>query len=285
MRANSSNIKLLLVDDEEEFLMSSSKALNRRGFDVSVALNGVTALEILEKNEFDAIILDVRMPDIDGLEVFRQIRRMRPEMPAILLTGHTSTEDAFQASRDGIADYLSKPIDMDELARSIHKAIERTRKRLEENNRADGPTGFEEIIRVMLIDDEADFLDAMKRILQRRGMDVTTAQSGEEALALLKESIVDIGILDIKMPGMDGLEVLRRIKKGFPSVEVILLTGHPSIESATQGIKLGASEYIKKPPDVNELVATIRKLYRDRQEAILEQQKKLIEEIRRRYPE
>jgi len=92
-------------------------------------------------------------------------------------------------------------------------------------------------------------------------------------------------VLDVKMPGMDGLEVLRRIKRDFPSVEVILLSGHPSVEAAVQGVKLGASEYMKKPPKIEDLAATIRWLYRSRQKAILEQQKKLIEEIRRRYPE
>jgi len=116
-------------------------------------------------------------------------------------------------------------------------------------------------------------------------MDVITADSGEKALTLLKEGLVDVAVLDIKMPGMDGLEVLRQIKQNFPSVEVILLTGHPSVETATEGIKLGANEYMKKPPDVDELAATIRKLYQNRKETIIAQQKKLIEEIRRRYPD
>ena len=125
----------------------------------------------------------------------------------------------------------------------------------------------------------------MKRVLERRRTEVVTADSGELALTLLKECMIDVVVLDIKMPGMDGLEVLRHIKTDFPHVEVILLTGHPSVEAALEGIKLGANEYMKKPPRIDELVRTIRKLFYNKQEYIQEQQKQLIEDIKRRYPE
>lgn len=92
-------IKLLLVDDEEEFLTASSQALGRRGFDVEIAPNGVTALEMVEKSEFDVLVLDVKMPDIDGIEVFKQIRETLPDLPVVLLTGHSSIDDAFQTSK------------------------------------------------------------------------------------------------------------------------------------------------------------------------------------------
>lgn len=278
-------IKLLLIDDEEEFLTSTSQALGRRGFDVNIAPNGVTALEMVEKNSYDIIVLDVMMPDIDGIDVFKQIREKLPDLPVILLTGHGSIDDAFYASKDGIADYLTKPIDIEELSKRLLKIVEKAEKQRKDNNNSVSPTGFEEVIKVMHVDDEVDFLESMKRVLERRNMEVTTADSGELALTLLKECIIDIVILDVKMPGMDGLETLRRIKNDFPYVEVILLTGHPSVEAALEGIKLGANEYMKKPPEIDELVATIRKLYDNKQKYILEQQKKLIEEIHRRYPD
>ena len=278
-------IKLLLVDDEEEFLTSTSQALGRRGFDVNVAPNGVTALELVEKNSYDIILLDVKMPDIDGIEVFRQIREKLPDLPVILLTGHGSIDDAFYTSKDGIADYLTKPIDIENLSERLHKIVEKAEKQREDNDNTISPMSFGEVIKVMHVDDEVDFLESMKRVLERRNMEVTTAESGELALALLKECIIDVVVLDVKMPGMDGLEVLRHIKTDFPSIEVILLTGHPSVEAALEGIKLGANEYMKKPPEIDELVATIRKLHNNRQKYILEQQTKLIEEIHRRYPD
>ncbi|PKK83053.1 MAG: hypothetical protein CVT49_10490 [candidate division Zixibacteria bacterium HGW-Zixibacteria-1] len=276
--------KLLLVDDEEEFLVSSSKALSRRGFEVDVAPNGVTALEKIDEIVFDAIVLDVKMPDIDGVEVFRQIHEKYPDMPVILLTGHASVGDAFQTSKEGITDYLAKPIDMDELAKRIHHAVAAGKKA------AAAESGFPlidtgEPIRLMIVDDEIDFLDSLKKVLQRRNMEVITASGGEQALGMLRSELVDIMILDVKMPGMDGMEVLRHVKKDFPSVEIILLSGHPSVEAALEGVRLGASEYLKKPPDIDDLTETIRKLYQDKKRVYFEQQQKLIDEIRRRFPE
>jgi DNA-binding NtrC family response regulator len=285
MDRKSNSIKLLLVDDEEEFLMSSSQALSRRGFEVDIALNGVTALEMIEQSNYDLVVLDVKMPDIDGIEVFRQINKKIPDLPVILLTGHSSFQDAFQTSKNGIADYISKPVDMEELAERIREAVNKAKSYVEKNDQDPDLLEFDEIIRIMLIDDEVDFLDSMKRVLERRRMEVITADNGKLALTLLKECIIDVVILDVKMPGMDGLEVLRHIKNDFPYTEVILLTGHPSVEAALEGIKLGANEYMKKPPKIDELVATIRKLFYNKQKYIQEQQKRLIEDVKRRYPD
>ena len=285
MTKNPKKIRLLLVDDEEEFLTASSRALSNRGFDVDVAPNGVTACDKVEKNNYDVVVLDVKMPDIDGTEVFRNIHEALPKLPVVILTGHGSIEDAFQTSKDGIADYLSKPIEMDELAEKLKDLVRQAKRRGEEEASESGKTEPVETVRVMLVDDETEFLESMRSVLRRRNMEVATADNGEEALALLKECLVDIMVLDVKMPGMDGLDVLKNVKTDFPSVEVILLSGHPSVEAALAGIKLGASEYMKKPPELDDLVATIRRLYQNRRDAILEQQKKLIEEIRERYPD
>jgi DNA-binding NtrC family response regulator len=274
-----------MVDDEEEFLMSSAQALNRRGFEVDVALNGVTALEMIESNDYDVVILDVKMPDIDGIEVFRKIRLTQPYLPVILLTGHSSLEDAFQTSKDGIADYLSKPIEIDELTRVVREAVVQAKWRKKPDEIGSSAEKQSELVRVMLIDDEVEFLESMQRVLKRRNLEVSVADSGKKGLALLRETLVDVVVLDLKMPGMDGLEVLRRIKSEFPSVEVIILTGHPSVETALEVINLGANEYLKKPPEIGELVTTIHKLYQARQEAVLNRQKRLIDEIRKRYPD
>jgi len=285
MSENPRNIKLLLGDDEEEFLTASSQALNNRGFDVDVAPNGVTACVKVDEKNFDVVVLDVKMPDIDGIEVFRHIHKTHPKLPVVLLTGHSSVEDAFRTSKNGIADYLSKPIDMDELAERLKGLVRQARLSKDEETQDQDVDEHFEIIRVMLVDDETEFLESMGNVLRRRNMDVTTADNGEDALARMKDGLVDIMVLDVKMPGMDGLEVLKRVKTDFPSVEVILLSGHPSVEAALTGVKLGASEYMKKPPELDDLVGTIKRLYQNRKDVILEQQKKLIEEIRRRYPD
>ena len=283
MNQKNKTIRLLLVDDEEEFLMATSQALGRRGFQVAIAPNGVTALDIVQGETFDAVVLDVKMPDIDGIEVFRKIHNKYPQIPIILLTGHSSISDAFQTSKEGIADYLSKPIEIDDLARKIDRAVAEAQERNVKNNSAPQKNDIIESIRVMLVDDEVEFLDSMQKIFERRQIYTITAESGPKALEVLQNELVDIIVLDVKMPGMDGLEVLQIVRKKYPGIQVILLSGHPSVESAMRGIKLGANEYLRKPPDIDELIKTIRNLYRQRLKYLEEEQKKLIEEIKRRY--
>ena len=111
-----------------------------------------------------------------------------------------------------------------------------------------------EQMRMMLVDDEERFLSTTKKLLVRKGYEVLTASSGGEALENLATQTIHVVVLDVKMPGMDGVTTLREIKKRFPLVEVIMLTGHATVESAVDGLKSGATDYLMKPADIDELV-------------------------------
>jgi len=113
--------------------------------------------------------------------------------------------------------------------------------------------------KVLLVDDEAEFLEPVAIRLKRRLIPCSTAQTGERALQLLKEERFDCAVVDVRMPGMDGLELLRRMRKEFPKVPVILLTGHASVELGIQGMELGAFDYLMKPIDLDELLDAIRR--------------------------
>ncbi|MEJ5347312.1 MAG: response regulator [Desulfosoma sp.] len=115
--------------------------------------------------------------------------------------------------------------------------------------------------RVMVVDDEADFLETLVRRLEKRQVEVVGVPGGREALEVLSQRPVDVVILDVRMPGMDGLEVLQEIKKRWPLVEVILLTGHASVESGLQGMELGAFDYVMKPCKLTELLPKIELAY------------------------
>jgi len=114
--------------------------------------------------------------------------------------------------------------------------------------------------RVLLVDDEKDFVEMLSLRLQETGEKVTPAYSGKECLQFLDKqgSEIDVVILDIKMPGMDGIEVLQEIKKRFPLLEVIMLTGHGTTESAVEGMKLGAYDYLLKPAEFSELTEKLQ---------------------------
>ena len=112
---------------------------------------------------------------------------------------------------------------------------------------------------VMLVDDEVPFVDTMTKRLGKRDLQIVSAYSGPEALEKLKStSTVDVVILDVKMPGMDGIETLREIKKAHPLVEVIMLTGHATVETGIEGMKLGAFDYLMKPCDIEQLMAKVQ---------------------------
>ena len=119
-------------------------------------------------------------------------------------------------------------------------------------------------IRLLLVDDEEDFRTTLANRLKRRNLDVADAGSGEEALEIIGQKSFDVAIVDIKMPGMDGIETLRRIKKIDPLLEIILLTGHASVEAGIEGMKSGAYDYIIKPCKVNDLLVKVDDAFRRR---------------------
>ena len=107
---------------------------------------------------------------------------------------------------------------------------------------------------MMIVDDEERFLSTTRKLLEKKGFDVQTASSGGDALEMLRTSPVHVVVLDVKMPGMDGVATLREIKRQFPMVEVIMLTGHATVESAIEGLKSGAVDYLMKPADIEEII-------------------------------
>jgi len=133
--------------------------------------------------------------------------------------------------------------------------------------------------KVLLVDDEEDFAEMLSLRLIELGEKVVIAYSGQEGLDTLAKTSIDVVILDIKMPGMDGIETLREIKKQYPIIEVILLTGHGSTETAVEGMKLGAFDYLMKPADFSDLAAKLegaRKRKDEQEERIRKAEAKLL---------
>ena len=122
MNNHSDRVRIILVDDEEEFLQSATRALERRDVAVSTAKNGEEALRMIEHHIFHVAVLDVKMPGIDGVELFRRMKNKIPDLPVIILTGHGSIAQAFETSKEGIYDYITKPCDMDALVLKIKEA-------------------------------------------------------------------------------------------------------------------------------------------------------------------
>lgn len=113
--------------------------------------------------------------------------------------------------------------------------------------------------KVLLIDDEVEFLENLSERMSLRGMNVSTASSGTDAVDALESEGYDAIVLDLQMPGMDGIEVLKHIRENSPNMQVILLTGHATLEKGIEAIKLGAMDFMEKPADIDVLTEKIKK--------------------------
>jgi len=130
--------------------------------------------------------------------------------------------------------------------------------------------------KVLLVDDEQAFTDALSKRLEARNLKVKTVNRGEDAIHIVDEHSFDVIILDIAMPGMDGLETLQHIKANHPDAEIIMLTGHASIENSVKAMKIGAEDLLEKPVDITDLLNKIEEAHKKR---IVVAQKRSKEEI------
>jgi len=114
--------KVLLVDDEEEFVETLAERMRSRGMDVSTSNSGADALQLVDEEDFDVVVLDLKMPGIDGLDALKRIKHRRPDIQVVLLTGYASVADGVEAIKEGALEFLEKPVDLASLTDAIHKA-------------------------------------------------------------------------------------------------------------------------------------------------------------------
>ncbi len=120
--------------------------------------------------------------------------------------------------------------------------------------------------KVLMVDDEEDFVKTLAERLEMRDLSPAVALDGEQALQRVQDDVPDVMVLDLKMPGIDGMEVLRRVRKAYPGVQVIILTGHGSNKDEEEARRLGAFAYLQKPVDMERLIKTMRSAYKKKLE-------------------
>lgn len=120
--------------------------------------------------------------------------------------------------------------------------------------------------KVLMVDDEEDFVKTLAERMQMRDLDSDVALSGEAALQIVQDQIPDVMVLDLKMPGIEGMEVLRRVRKAYPQVQVVILTGHGSEKDEAEARRLGAFAYLQKPVDIEKLIITLKNAYKKKME-------------------
>lgn len=251
---------VLIVDDDKIIREQLQKELKRNFFRTLPAGDGSTALEIFRQEEINIVILDVKLPDMDGLEVLKKIKERKPDCQVIVITGLGTQEVAIKSLRRGAIDYIEKPIKTEELSAALGRAREKLDEREELSYRN----------RLLLVDDESDVVKALKRVLTKEGYEVLGASNGREGLSIIENTKIDVVIADIKMDDMDGIEVLQRAKKLYRDIEGIIMTGFKDQDLAIRSLRAGAIDYITKPVNLDELLFSIKRaierinLHRDR---------------------
>ncbi len=137
--------------------------------------------------------------------------------------------------------------------------------------------------KVLLVDDEKDFLDVMAQRMEARGLEITTAESATQALSIIEKEHFDAIVMDFQMPGMDGMQALKAIKAKSPELQIILLTGYATVEKTVEAMKAGASDYLEKPVDIEVLTAKIKKAKVDKNQHIEKQTDERIKDILQRF--
>jgi DNA-binding NtrC family response regulator len=137
--------------------------------------------------------------------------------------------------------------------------------------------------KVLLVDDEKDFLDIMSERMEARGMTVKTADSADKALEMLENESFDAIVMDFKMPGMDGIQALKNIKTQKPELQIILLTGYATVEKTVEAMKIGATDLLEKPADLEALAAKIKQAKAEKMLLVEKQTEEKIKDILKRF--
>lgn len=245
----SDSFSLLIVDDNAMNRDMLARRLARDGYTITTASGGGEALQQVNKQDFDLVLLDILMPDIDGYKVLEQMKadvRTR-EIPVVMLTAVHEMDSVVRCFEMGVEDYLTKPFNIPFVKSRISSCLRSASvKGATDNKGAQSETREH---RLLIVDDNAMNRDMLARRLEREGYYIATADGGRQALELVGKEDFDLILLDILMPDMDGYEVLEKLKNVDTTKEipVIMLTAVNEVESVKHCIDLGAEDYLIKP--------------------------------------
>ncbi|GMU55082.1 MAG: hypothetical protein AMXMBFR33_42280 [Candidatus Xenobia bacterium] len=237
--------RVLVVDDEVNIRRFLRHVLELEGYQVLEARTGDEAITLARQDKPDLICLDVMLPDVNGMEVLTRLKQepATRDIPVMIIS---IVEDEAKLFRLGAADFLAKPVDKDKL-------LERIIRLMAWSNRQENE--------ILLVDDDPDILLALNTIFLNRGYRVRTAQNGEEALQSVREHPPDLILLDLKMPGVSGHDVMRELKHNpeTANIPIVVLTAAPR-DDRTVALGMGANTILTKPFSEGELASLVRNL-------------------------
>jgi DNA-binding NtrC family response regulator len=287
---------VLVVDPDPKLASSLAGLLTGRGFQSLTAASADQALKRLEEGSFDLILTEIQLPGTSGFDFIRAARARDPGLPFVVLANEESFWWAREAIRLGARDYLVKHLDrVDVLVESVERVVRTVRQEretrellngisnlqdeflrslvhldrqnLELQERLDGaPAEAPSPYRILVVDDEPLVCGVLRDLFVEHGFQVEVANTAERAMAWVDSGSFDLVVTDKNLPGMSGLDLLRRVKERNPEVEVLIVTGYASLDSAIEAIDWGASGYLLKPfENLDEVLSKVNEIRRRQQ--------------------
>ena len=262
---NKEKERVLVIDDEESIQKSLPLVLTGEGYDVTVVGTGGEGLEKFNQYPYDAVILDYKLPDTDGLNVARAIKELDPKVALIFVTAYSSIETALTVMKLGAFDFLEKPLQKDTVLSALRRSL-LTKKLMEQGEKAlDRPN-------ILVVDDEHVIRFSLEESLKAAGYSCRSCASGHEALRKVEEELFHILIADLKLEDMEGTELIRKVREYFPEMMAIVITGVPSVTNAVDALKAGAFDYIMKPLEPEDVLSRIKIGWEKHRNAVLVKQ-------------
>lgn len=239
----SEQLRVLIVDDNEMMVKTLRDILKLKGYFTEMAYSGPEALAKIEQSIFDCVISDIKMPEVNGVDLFRAIKQQQPTLPVVLMTAYATDKLVQEGLSEGVIAVLNKPINISQLLNFLSLLSQ-------EHS-------------VVVVDDDPDFCQTLGNILQAKGYAVTPMTDPEG----LMEKLADQGqtvLLDMKLRNSTGLDVLRQIRQKYPALDVVIITGYPEEYEPAVKIALEISAYtcFYKPLQIEPLLQTLDQLHR-----------------------
>ena len=236
-------LRILVVDDDQRMAKTLADILKAKGYQVETAHSGAEALDQVAGKPFDCVLSDIKMPGVNGVELYQAIKAMQSDLPVVLMTAYSSNSLVREGLEEGAVAALTKPLDMGMLL-AFFSFLRRERS-------------------VVIVDDDDDFCRTLGDILRVRGFGVTGITDPHQVMEGLRAD-GDVVLLDMKLNGINGLDVLRTIRKKCPRLPVILVTScqeemSPAIGAA---LKLGAYTCLYKPLEIEALLEVLSQVRR-----------------------
>src|SRR6188474_2515989 len=251
-------VKILVIDDDRMNCDLLQAVLTRHGYDVHSATSGLDGLTLFRQHNPRVTILDLRMPEMDGLTVLMEIRAIDPHAPVIILGGGATELQENQARALRVTDFVRKGLSLDVLVEGVNRVVQQPARKLEAGTAAPAGPASDTGETILIVDDEQLVRDLLVQFLSLRGYRALGVKDGSQALSMVEQASPDLILLDLMLPGMSGVEVLRRLRDKHFTGAIIIVTGSYDEELLQDAWSLHPQEVISKPIDLEKLLAIIQ---------------------------